>query len=183
MIIRKGDVGDAMYFVVSGAAEALIELDQPAVRPHSPPPPPPTFWRPGGLGGRSARVPRQVGRLGPGMFFGEAALITEAVRNAYIRCMSESELLVLDKADLLGVLQAFPALRQAVLEPTSTDRAKHNAERDAAYQAPPPSHPHTRCATLPRARSFPGGVLTRSGGASSPRGPPGRRSNPPGTPR
>jgi len=47
---------------------------------------------------------RQVATLGPGALFGEAALLTEAPRNATIRTLEKCELLVLHRRDLLKVL-------------------------------------------------------------------------------
>ena len=87
-----------------GAAEALLELDSVA-----------------------------VGKLGPGSFFGEAALLSDAPRNAYVRSLTDMEVFVLKKADLMTALDSFPSLRDVVLKPMDA-RIASNAKRDQAYQ-------------------------------------------------
>jgi hypothetical protein len=71
--------------------------------------------------------------MGPGSFFGEAALLSEEPRNAYVRSLTNMEVFVLKKQDLLAALDAFPSLRDVVLQPMK-DRIKTNEQRDDAYQ-------------------------------------------------
>ncbi|QJE73687.1 cyclic nucleotide-binding domain-containing protein [Aerophototrophica crusticola] len=69
LVVRKGDRGDAMYFISSGAV---------AVR----------------LPGLSTPV-----RLGSGEFFGEMALVLDQPRNADVEAIAYCQLLVLDRRD------------------------------------------------------------------------------------
>ena len=69
VIIRQGDIGDRMYFVVFGTAEVLI--------------------------GSLNRVP--VAQIFAGSFFGEMALVRAEKRNAFVRATSEMDILVLTK--------------------------------------------------------------------------------------
>lgn len=83
-LIRKGDPGDSMYFVVSGEVEVDTETGAPK------------------------------GRLGPGDFFGEIALIADRPRTASITAVTASRLLVLHKDDFEGFMDAHPDLKEAV---------------------------------------------------------------------
>ena len=85
-IIRKGDVGDSMYFVVSGEVEVDMET-----------------------------VARKR-RLGAGEFFGEIALIEDRERTATITAVTVCRLLVLRKDDFQGFMEANPNLKQAVYD-------------------------------------------------------------------
>jgi monovalent cation:H+ antiporter, CPA1 family len=88
-IVRRGDRGDAMFFVASGAVEVLVPaLAEPV-------------------------------KLGTGDFFGEMALLTRQRRNADVRAMGYCQLLVLDEKDFRRLVQKDPNLRshfQAVAE-------------------------------------------------------------------
>ena len=77
-VIRQGASGEECYLLRSGRAEAVAE-------------------QPEG-GGRS------LATLGPGSLFGEAALLTDAPRNATVRALEPCELLVLHRDDLLEVV-------------------------------------------------------------------------------
>ena len=83
-LVRKGDQGDAMYFIVSGEVEVDPETSAPK------------------------------GRLAAGDFFGEIALIADRPRTATITALSPCKLLVLLKDDFEGFMEAHPALRDAV---------------------------------------------------------------------
>lgn len=78
IIVHEGERGDACYLVRSGCVEVVTE----AGNEHE----------------------RQLTVLGPGMLFGEAALLTDAPRNATIRAIDACELLVLERADLLQLM-------------------------------------------------------------------------------
>lgn len=128
LLVKRGDIGSEMWFIISGAAgkarhsprgqipipshsdwlcimaEALLELDGVA-----------------------------VGKLGPGSFFGEAALLSDAPRNAYVRSLTDMEVFVLKKTDLMLALDAFPSLRDVVLQSMDA-RIASNATRDQDYQ-------------------------------------------------
>jgi len=83
-LIRKGDPGDSMYFVVSGDVEVDMESGAPQ------------------------------GRLTAGDFFGEIALIAERPRTATITAISACRLLVLHKDDFEKFMEAHPDLKEAV---------------------------------------------------------------------
>lgn len=83
-LIRKGDIGDSMYFIVSGEVEVDAETGAP---------------------------PR---RLQAGDFFGEVALIAERSRTATITAVTTCKLLVLHKDDFEGFMDAHPDLKDAV---------------------------------------------------------------------
>jgi len=85
-VIRKGDVGDKMYFLVRGEVEVLD-----------------------GDG-------RIINTLGPGSFFGETALILAAPRTASIRGRQRCDLFVLDRDDFNRVLRDHPQFAQSILE-------------------------------------------------------------------
>ena len=73
VIVSKGDADSSeMYFIWQGEAEVTLSLDDPGFV-----------------------------TLGPGKFFGEAALLTSEPRNAYIRAKSKMKLYILTKGDAL----------------------------------------------------------------------------------
>lgn len=81
LIVRRGDRGDAMYFISSGAvAVAVPGLDQPV-------------------------------RLGSGDFFGEMALVLDQPRNADVTAIAYCQLLVLDKRDFNRLYSNDPDLK------------------------------------------------------------------------
>ena len=83
-LIRKGDPGDSMYFIVSGEVE--VDPETGAAK----------------------------GRLHAGDFFGEIALIADRPRTASITAITACRLLVLHKDDFENFMQAHPDLKEAV---------------------------------------------------------------------
>ncbi len=97
LIIRKGDIGKEMFFLMEGEVEVLMMLD------HTP-----------------------VATLQPGTSFGEMALLREEPRNAYIRASAGVpdpsggalaadmvHLLVLSREGLRQVAEQFPSIQAA----------------------------------------------------------------------
>lgn len=80
VIVRQGDAGDACYLVRSTRVEVVVNDEE---------------------GGE-----RALTTLGPGALFGEAALLTEAPRNATVRALAAGEVLVLHRSDLLAVMES-----------------------------------------------------------------------------
>jgi CRP-like cAMP-binding protein len=83
-LIRKGDQGDSMYFIVSGEVEVDPESGAPK------------------------------GRLNEGDFFGEIALIADRPRTATITTLAPCKLLVLPKNDFESFMNEHPDLKDAV---------------------------------------------------------------------
>jgi putative peptide zinc metalloprotease protein len=77
-IVRQGEYGEECYLLRSGRVEVVVEED-------------------GGEG-------RELATLGPGSLFGEAALLTDAPRNATVRALEPCELLALRRTDLLEAI-------------------------------------------------------------------------------
>jgi glucose-6-phosphate 1-dehydrogenase len=86
LVIRKGDVGNEMYFLVKGEVDVV-----------------------GGDG-------RVLAHLGPGSFFGETSLLLSEPRNASVRAATYCELFVLEKADFNRVLRDHPQFAKAILD-------------------------------------------------------------------
>ncbi|HYE51276.1 MAG TPA: cation:proton antiporter [Azospirillaceae bacterium] len=81
LLVRRGERGDAMYFISSGAVAVRVPgLEQPI-------------------------------RLGTGDFFGEMALVLDQPRNADVEALGYCRLLVLDRRDFRRLYQADPNLR------------------------------------------------------------------------
>jgi len=83
-IIHEGDAGDAFYLIVKGEAEVF------------------TGTGPG---------KRQLAKLGPGMPFGEQALLAEGTRTASVRALGALEALRLARQDFLDALALHEELR------------------------------------------------------------------------
>ena len=107
VIINRGEIGDAMYFMMTGTAAAQLDLEEDALA---------------------------VGTLGPGSCFGEQAMIKDEPRNAYVRAVTDVETLVLAKADMMKALESFPTLVELLFKDTMENRITTNAQREANYQ-------------------------------------------------
>ncbi len=85
-VFREGDVGDRLYYVLKGEAEVLKQrngADEP------------------------------IALLGPGDWFGEAALMNETTRSATIRCRVALDVLSLPKKDFAVLAANLPDLRRS----------------------------------------------------------------------
>jgi voltage-gated potassium channel len=89
-IIHRGERGDAMYLIASGA----VEVEQPA-----------------------GRI-----RLEEGQFFGEMALLSREPRSATVRAVRATDLLVIDAADFLRLIDRLPEIG-AEVEAVARERA------------------------------------------------------------
>jgi CRP-like cAMP-binding protein len=89
IIVRQGEIGNAMYVIQSGKAEVVGEVN-----------------------GKS--VPLAV--LGENDFFGEMALFEDQVRSATVRALGTVRVLTVDKKTLLRRIQQDPALAFRMLE-------------------------------------------------------------------
>jgi putative ABC transport system ATP-binding protein len=88
VIFRQGDPGDRFYLIRRGRVQVL-------------------------RGDEGARL---VATLGPGEFFGEAALIEDKPRNATLRAVEDVELFSLTKAQFRTALAASRSFREQLLE-------------------------------------------------------------------
>jgi voltage-gated potassium channel len=83
VLMRRGDPGDAMYFISEGAVEVVAD-------------------------GSTLR------RLEAGEYFGEMALLSRGPRTATVKTVTATDLLVLEASDFERLLQANPAIEEAV---------------------------------------------------------------------
>jgi hypothetical protein len=88
VVFRQGDRGDLVYTIVSGEAEVIRE-------------------EPDG-------TERLLATMGPGEYFGEMALISEAPRTATVRAKTELEAVSMGRADFTTLYAYVPGLRQRV---------------------------------------------------------------------
>ena len=88
VLVEKDTTGAEMYFIVQGEVEVLTALDEP---------------------------PFVV--LPAGSFFGEAALLGNGTRNAYVRARDTVQLYVLSKENLGLVLEQYPDVEAIISRP------------------------------------------------------------------
>lgn len=86
-VFEKDAPGDAFYLVRSGRAEARV---------------------PGFFG------PKVLGRMGPGDFFGELALLLDQPRAATVVCVEPTVCLVLARVDLVILMERHPEIGDAI---------------------------------------------------------------------
>lgn len=85
VVIRQGDPGELFYLIHAGEVEVVVDE----------------------AGGR-----RSVARLGPGDYFGEAALLRDEPRNASVIARQPSVFYTLEKEDFRGVVDASPSFEE-----------------------------------------------------------------------
>ncbi|XP_058949071.2 uncharacterized protein [Pocillopora verrucosa] len=103
-IVRKGDIGQEMYFIHRGTVEVVSEHDEPIV----------------------------FDTMGEGRFFGEISVVFSCPRTASIRTQKNSDVFMLTKKDLDEVLSHYPQIRKKILE-TAEERQRMVAERAKAF--------------------------------------------------
>ena len=101
-VFRQGDPGDALYLVVSGRAEVILEQE--------------------GVG-------KRVASLGAGDSFGEMALLSGEARNATVEAVEPLELLRMGRQDFEEFVRKSPALATA-LERLGHERALANVHHE-----------------------------------------------------
>lgn len=94
VIFRQGDPGDFIYKIIDGEVEVVRE---------------------------EAGEENVLARLGPGEFFGEAALLTDAPRNATIRTLSPVNTVKIARDDFTTLYAHLPDFRQRI-EAVSKER-------------------------------------------------------------
>lgn len=101
-IFRQGDPGDLVYSIVSGEVEIIREM-------------------PDG-------EERLLATMGPGEYFGEMALISDAARTATVRARGEVDLVAMGRADFTTLYAYVPGLKQRV-ETLMRQRAADTARK------------------------------------------------------
>jgi CRP-like cAMP-binding protein/small-conductance mechanosensitive channel len=102
-IIRQGEEGDSMYFIVQGRVAILLAS--------------------------SDGVERQVSVMEPGEFFGESSLLTGEARNATALALTRVDCYRLDKAGLQGFIQRLPELAEDMSAVMAHRRMELNVTR------------------------------------------------------
>lgn len=101
-IVRRGDRGDCMFFIASGAVEVLVPgLEMPV-------------------------------KLGTGDFFGEMALLTRQPRNADVRALGYCQMLVLEERDFWRLVRRDTMLRSHIEEVAAKRRTPRPAPQPAS---------------------------------------------------
>lgn len=108
-VVRTGDAGTEMYIIQSGQVDVL----RPA------------------LDGTTS-----VGRLGPGDFFGEMSLLESLPRDADVRSVGDSRLVVISQGDLLMRIRRDPTLAIEMLHTLSGRLRAANAALDRERSRP-----------------------------------------------
>jgi len=85
IVFYQGDVGDKVYIIQAGECEVLQERDN---------------------------VLSTVATLGPGDYFGEMAVLSDASRNATIRARTRMDVLLVSKSDFDLLKTSVPAFDQ-----------------------------------------------------------------------
>jgi len=95
IVFKEGEAGDCMYFIQSGTVEVL----------------------------RSEKGTESVvARLCSGQYFGEMALLASQPRNATVRTLTATKLVLLGKQNFLTMLRVMPSTREDILK-TVQERA------------------------------------------------------------
>lgn len=111
VVFREGDPGDAFYLVASGSFGVYVAAQR-------------------GL------TDTRVSTLGPGAPFGEMALLTNFPRSATIRADTDGEVLRLDRARFLELVQQHPGVALAIAATLSRHLRLANAQLLAATGSP-----------------------------------------------
>jgi CRP-like cAMP-binding protein len=105
IVFREGDEGDCAYFIRKGAVEVVADKDGTV-----------------------------IATRGPGEYFGEMALISNAPRSATIRTTAPTEFALLGKENFLDMMRVMPAAEEEMLS-TVRKRAMEARDRRGASGA------------------------------------------------
>lgn len=107
IVTRKGDLGDSLYIILTGAVEVIDETDAGE---------------------------ELLATLEAGEYFGEIALLKARTRNATVRCLRAADLLALPHRQFQSLVANLPELKQS-FERVMERRITRNAERDGEDQS------------------------------------------------
>jgi CRP-like cAMP-binding protein len=111
VVLRQGEPGEAMFLIARGEVSVLV--------------------------GRDGASTAEVARLKKGSLFGEMSLMTGEPRAASVQTLTETELVVVDKAAFAGVLADAPEVlteMTRVLVARQAELESHLAARAAKAQ-------------------------------------------------
>ena len=100
-VFHQGDLGDRLYMILSGEAEVVR---------------------------RENGADITLARLGPGEYFGEAALLGRIPRTATVQALTPMDVLTLPRGDFQALLGSLPDLRESI-EDVAARRAAQSADR------------------------------------------------------
>ncbi len=86
---RQGDPGDAVYVILTGSAEVVIELEDGSER--------------------------KVAELGESAVIGEVAVLADVPRTATMRALCELSVLKIGRDEFLNLLREFPDIAMEVM--------------------------------------------------------------------
>ncbi len=120
-VFREGDPGDALYLVVQGQVEVVLEPHGPDQRP----------------------IP--VATLGPHDSFGEVTLVEDNVqRTASVRCQTDAQLIRIPRDRLLRLCHEYPGIGFQVMHRLAAElAAKLRASNVSIREYDLFTHPHT----------------------------------------
>jgi CRP-like cAMP-binding protein len=110
IVFRAGDPGDALYIVARGTVQVVENAPVAAT---------------GSAGSPVAALGSLIAELGPGVAFGEMALLTGGTRTATVLSPGEAELLELGKEEFKELVVSDPAMARAI-QRLSHERAISN---------------------------------------------------------
>jgi CRP-like cAMP-binding protein len=89
-VFRQGDPGDFIYTIIKG--EVAVMREDPE------------------------QGETMLSKLGPGEYFGEMALVSDAPRNATVRTLTPVDVVTMERMDFTTLYTYLPALRRSVEE-------------------------------------------------------------------
>ncbi len=99
-VVREGSVGDTFYLIASGEVRVCT----------------------------AEAEGREVARLGPGMFFGEMAVVAREPRSATVETTRPARLIAFRRGPVMRILKDYPRLRE-VLSNTGLARTEANMQQ------------------------------------------------------
>ncbi|GMF16289.1 unnamed protein product [Phytophthora lilii] len=133
-VCHFGEEGSEMFFIYTGVLDIYI----PLLTPSSAAAPSPVVFPTSASGARvSLSGLRKVNEITAGSYFGEAALFTNAPRNAYVKANTSCILYKLSRHSLELVFVRYPEWQQKVLRIVKIQQQQQRLQR-LAYEAQAP---------------------------------------------